>query len=358
MMTLPTDDVPPPPTSRGDSTAIVPVSSNKRVSTLANPSQSDLELHLLQTFAAYASQQLVHSYLTVKHVSRVTRFLANMTENLASRAGLVAIVRILFSQYMKIGHPYVQRVDDAMGKRVIDAVVRVLMLARQQPASHVQQTGILALEAGAGNTDNPDVSDEIVNATKLSYAERFQALLLGEVPRMEQVLIDARRQAEVDARAKVQEQTRLALPPVVMELKDFMPVGEVTRLKEENQEHLLEPSAEALHLHKQMEKLIREKQQLEQKLTDVHNYQKSERGQRFQDMEKELARKKLENTQMATDLRKNELLLNALTRKLKKKSRSQRGDNQSSMSMSAPPSPFPEKTSKNMHELKHNSSHA
>ncbi|KAF1790592.1 hypothetical protein JG687_00018788 [Phytophthora cactorum] len=352
MMTLPTDDeVPPPPSSRGGSTALVVMTDEPQDSMVASASQSDLELHLLQTFAAYAGQQLVQSYLTVKHASRVTRYLANMTESLASRSGLVALVRILFNQYMRLGHPFVQQVDDAMGKRVIDAVVSILMLAEQQPATHDKQPGILALEAGNKN-NSESVSDDLSAATKLSYGERFQALLLGEVPRMEQVLADARRQAEEEARAKAEEEARQAPSPVVMELKDFVPVDEVARLKEESKEQLLEASVEATRMRMQMTELTREKQRLEQRLTDVHNYQESERGRRFQGMEEELARTKLEANQKAHDLRKLELVVEALQRKHKKKSKSRKGDNQSNASESAPPSPVPEKTSKKLYESK------
>ncbi|EEY64835.1 uncharacterized protein PITG_15627 [Phytophthora infestans T30-4] len=353
MMTLPTDEVPPPPSSRGGSTALVVMADAPEDSMVANSSQSDLELHLLKTFAAYTGQQLVQSYLSVKHASRVTRYLADMTESLASRSGLVALVRILFNQYMRLGHPFVQQVDNAMGKRVIDAVVSVLMLAEQQPAAHDKQPGILALE-DESNDKSVAVSDDISATTKLSYAERFQALLLGEVPRMEQVLIDARRQAEEEARAKAEEEARQALPPVVMDLKDFVPLDEVARLTDESKEQLLEASMKTDRLRAQMKELTREKQRLEQRLTDVHNYQETERGQRFKDMEEELARTKLEANQKAHDLRKLELVVEALQRK-KKKSKSRKGDNQSNASDGAPPSPVPEKTSKKVYERKRSS---
>ncbi|KAL3657723.1 hypothetical protein V7S43_017296 [Phytophthora oleae] len=344
MMTLPTDEVPPPPSSRGGSTALVVMTDEPQSSdtlAVASANQSDLELHLLQTFAAYTSQQLVQSYMSVKHASRVTRYLADMTESLVTRSGLVAVVRILFNQYMRLGHPFVQQVDDAMGKRVIDAVVSILMLAEQHPSgSKDNQTGILALEAEASYNEG---NDDLSAATKLSYAERFQALLLGEVPRMEQVLIDARREAEAEAKAKAEAE---APPPVVMELKDFVPVDEVARLKEESKDQLNQVAQEAARLRAQMTELTREKQRLEQRLTDVHNYQESERGRRFQDMEEELARTKLEANQKAHDLRKLELVVEALQRKHRKKSKSRKGDNQSNASESSPPSPVPEKKSK------------
>ncbi|KAG6617605.1 Vesicle-fusing ATPase [Phytophthora cinnamomi] len=353
MMTLPADEVPPPPSSRGGSSSAALVlattddDGGAQSSTLvASASQSDLELHLLQTFAAFAGQQLLHSYLSVKHATRVTRFLADVTESLASRSGLAALVRVLFAQYMRLGHPLVQQVDDAMGKRVIDAVVAVLMLAEQQPASdkQQQQTGILALEAGS-SSDKNDAEEAEAAATRPSNVERFQALLLGEVPRMEQELLDARRQAQEEAQA---EAARRAPPPVVMELKDFVPVDEVARLKEQSKEQQQEAAQEAARLRAQMAELTREKQRLEQRLTDVHNYQESERGRRFQDMEEELARTKLEANQKAHDLRKLELVVEALQRKHRKKSKSssRKDDNQSNASESAPPSPVPEHRAK------------
>ncbi|KAE8881364.1 hypothetical protein PF005_g12687 [Phytophthora fragariae] len=348
MMTLPTDEVPPPPSSRGgsSSTALVLVTDDEDPQSsalVASASQSDLELHLLQTFAVYASQQLLHSYLSVKHATRVTRFLADVTESLASRSGLATLVRVLFSQYMRLGHPLVQQVDDAMGKRVIDAVVGVLMLAEQGD----KHTGILALEAESSSSE----------AARLSYAERFQALLLGEVPRMEQLLMDVQRQAQEEVLAKADEAARRAPLPVVMELKDFVPVDEVARLREENKEQLHEAAQEAARLREQMAELTREKQRLEQRLTDVHNYQESERGRRFQDMEEELARTKLEANQKAHDLRKLELVVEALQRKHRKKSKgsSRKGDNQSNASESAPPSPVPEHKSKKVYEGKRKS---
>lgn len=321
MMTLPQDEVPPPPSSRGGSTALALIDDHELVSA----SQSDLELHLLQTFAAFAGQQLAASYLSVKHASRVTKFLAEMTESLASKTGLASLVRLLFSQYMRLGHPLVQHVDDAMGKRVIDAVVSILLLAEQQTAD--KHTGILALEADPSCTESE---------AKLSYAERFQALLLGEVPRMEQMLLDARRQAREEA-----EEAARRAPPVVMDLEDFVPVDEVARLREENKQQLQDAAADANRLKAQLEELTREKQRLEQHLTDVHNYQESERGRRFQDMEEELARTKLEANQKAHDLRKLEIVVEKLQRRRKSKSASRKGDNQSNASESAPPSPEP-----------------
>ncbi|KAL4106226.1 hypothetical protein PRIC1_004280 [Phytophthora ramorum] len=346
MMTLPTDEVPPPPSSRGASTALMVLADEQQKdSTLAvaSASQSDLELHLLQTFAAYAGQQLVQSYVSVKHASRVTRYVAEMTESLACGSGLAALVRLLFNQYLRLGHPFVQQVDDAMGKRVIDAVVSILMLAEQQPRgdNQQQQQDILALEDGKVDVEAVDA------AIKLSYAERFQALLLGEVPRMEQELVAARHRAEEEA----------APPPVLMELKDFVPVDEVARLKEESKEQLQEAATEAARMRTQMTELTREKQQLEQRLTDVHNYQESERGRRFQDMEEELARTKLEANQKAHDVRKLEIVVEKLQRKQNKKkskSSSRKGDNQSNASESTPPSPVPEHKSK-IYEGKRNS---
>ncbi|KAE9094931.1 hypothetical protein PF007_g17582 [Phytophthora fragariae] len=73
-------------------------------------------------------------------------------------------------------------VDDFMG---IDAVAGVLMLATNRRASWRSRPR----EAAATRPG----------------CKRFQALLLGEVPRMEQVLMDARRQAQEEELAKVGE---------------------------------------------------------------------------------------------------------------------------------------------------------
>ncbi|KAE9010464.1 hypothetical protein PR003_g3073 [Phytophthora rubi] len=86
----------------------------------------------------------------------------------------------------------------------IDAVAGVLMLATNRRASW---------------RSRPRAA-----AAKRPGCKRFQALLLGEVPRMEQVLMDARRQARGGA-----GQGRRAPLPVMMKLKDFVPVDEVTR---------------------------------------------------------------------------------------------------------------------------------
>ncbi|KAF4325333.1 hypothetical protein JM18_000524 [Phytophthora kernoviae] len=287
---------------------------------------------------------------SVKHASRVTRYLADVTESLASRSGLAGLVRLLFNQYLRLGHPFVQHVDDAMGKRVIDAIVSILLLAEQQ--SEDKQTGILALEAGNNSDTVVDSCSSSAATPKLSYAERFQALLLGEVPRMEQMLADARRQAEEEAQANADEAARQAPAPLVMDLKDFVPMDEVIRLKEENKEQLRATSMEAVHMHNRLDDLTREKQRLEQRLTDVHNYQESERGRRFQDMEEELARTKLEANQKTHDLRKLEIVLQKLKSKRKSKSSSRKGDNQSNASESMPPSPE-QKLRQNKPETKH-----
>lgn len=61
-------------------------------------------------------------------------------------------------------------------------------------------------------------------------------------------------------------------PRIVMELEDVLPVDEVSRLKEESKEQLQEAMLEATRLRTQMTELTQEKQRLEQKLTNVHNY--------------------------------------------------------------------------------------
>ena len=218
MMTLPREEVTSLPSSPRASTALVVhdvVDNVDNNPSILNAWQSDLELHLLQTFGAFTSQRLMQSYRRIKHVSRVTHFIANMTEGFLSRSGLEALVHLLFHQYMKLGHPFVQQVDDAMGKRVLDAVVKILMLSEQQQQQSVYKTGSWAIEVDAGNNKkDAQVYDELSVVTKLSYAERFQALLLGEVARMKQVLIQARLQA-------LEEAAKRDPHPVVMELKDL-----------------------------------------------------------------------------------------------------------------------------------------
>ncbi|GLE01102.1 hypothetical protein PINS_up009915 [Pythium insidiosum] len=117
-----------------------------------------------------------------------------------------------------------------------------------------------------------------------------------------------------------------------MDLQDFVPKDEVRRLREKAREEQEEMQQALSELRAQLSALEREKQQLEQDLTDVHNYQESERGQRFQEMEEELARTKLEAVQKAHDLRKMELVIEALRKR--KKSKSSRSN-----AASDPPSP-------------------
>ncbi|DBA02815.1 TPA: hypothetical protein N0F65_006605, partial [Lagenidium giganteum] len=253
---------------------------------------TDLELHLLQSFGAFASDKLVSSYFYIKNSSRLAAFVANTTEAIVTKTGVVAVVEFLFGQYKKLGLPWVEYVDDAMGHRIIDAFVRILLLAKEQQAAEAD------VEAGKPQE------------ARLSYQERIQALLLGEVPRLEQLL------REMKDRESQQPQE---LPPVVMELKDFVPVEEVKRIREASREKLQEMQLELQATREQVNDLERTKQQLEQNLTDVHNYQESERGQRFRDMEEELARTKLEANQKAHDLRKMELVVEAFRKKRKSK---------------------------------------
>uniref|UniRef100_A0AAV1VFW8 Uncharacterized protein n=1 Tax=Peronospora matthiolae TaxID=2874970 RepID=A0AAV1VFW8_9STRA len=327
--------------------------------------QSDLELHLLQTFGAYAGHRLTQSYLRIKHLSRVTQYVADVTERVALRSGLVTLGQLLFRQYKRLGHPLVQHVDDAMGKRVIHALVRILMLSEQHPRP------VRALEAADSGSwkdheegvqeDDAKGLEELVDSVKLTYPERFQALLLGEVPRVEHELVQARRRAQVLALEREEEELEACVqaekdaaaaaqetePPVVMDLKDFVPLDEVVRLKDESKEQLQEAALEMAQLRAQMTELTREKQRLEQRLTDVHNYRESERGRRFQDMEEDLARTKLEASQKAHELRALELAFNELQQrkhKKKKRSRSRKTTtSQSNASEATLPSPQSEK---------------
>ncbi|CAI5742821.1 unnamed protein product [Hyaloperonospora brassicae] len=337
--------------------------------------QSDLELHLLQTFAAFAGHRLAQSYRWLKHSSRVTRYVANATERVVVRAGLLTLAQLLFRQYVRLGHPVVQHVDDAMGKRVIDALVSVLMLTEPQQTRHDSGADVLTLEAAASkrvsdhekscHDDDTSGFEELVTGVKLTYAERFQALLRGEVPRMEQALVQAHRRAQVlvlekeeeeeEARAQADKAAaREAEPPIVMELKDFVPLDEVVRLQDESKGQLQEAALETARLRAQLTDLVHEKQRLEQRLTDVHNYQESERGRLFQDMEEDLARTKLEASQKAHDLRALELVVEAMQerkRLKKRKSRSRKATtSQSNASEATLPSPQSERKAATHHQ--------
>jgi uncharacterized protein YhaN len=229
-------------------------------STALTAASSDLELRLLEAFVGFAGQQLVGVYLNVKNASRVTQFLGNTTERLLTATGVAAIVRFLFAQYKNVGGPLLGYIDDAMGKRVIDAVVGILLLSNEQS----EGDGSLSLEEGG--------------PIKLSREERLQALLRGDVPRLK-ALLDASYRSGHDAALAN------ASTPVVMELKDFVPIDELKELKEANREQVRELNQEMAALRSAMGELNKEKQRLEQRLIDVHNYCESERGHRFQDME-------------------------------------------------------------------------
>lgn len=222
---------------------------------------SDLELRLLQTFAAYAGHQLVDAYLAVKNTSRVTKFLGSTTETLLTVTGVTAVVRFLFSQYQRVGGPLLGYMDEAMGRRIIDSVVSVLLLAVEEDHEHEK---VLALESGG--------------SVKLSREERLQAMLRGEVPRLKALVDAAYRRGHEAGVASTPE-------PLVMELKDFVPIDELARVKDANREHVRELSHEMTALKSAMSELNKEKQRLEQRLIDVYNYRESERGQRFQEME-------------------------------------------------------------------------
>ncbi|KAI9907440.1 hypothetical protein PsorP6_003324 [Peronosclerospora sorghi] len=121
--------------------------------------------------------------------------------------------------------------------------------------------------------------------------------------------------------------------------------------REENKEQLEQALLEATTLRMQIAELAHEKQQLEQQLTDIHKYKDSEHGRRFQELEDELALTKLTSSQRAFELSKLEAVVQALTRKKKKKRKSHRGDSQYNASESLPPSTFAEKSPEGYHAL-------
>lgn len=236
---------------------------------------SDLELRLLRALG----DSLAGSYVAVKRSSRLTSAVATAAEDLATSSGLAALLARL--------QPWVQVVDDAVSKRVLELMVSVLLLADIQGDSRDEgQQGLLLLRDSAAQHpgDLEGGGDRYDAVGRLSHRERIRALLSGDLPRVQALLQDARRR-ELDAVMEQQRLEQAQLAPVVMELKDFVPVDEVKRIKDANRELLLEKQHEVTALREQLSALEREKQQLEQDLTDVHSYQASERGQRFQEME-------------------------------------------------------------------------
>ncbi|KAJ0394761.1 hypothetical protein ATCC90586_006087 [Pythium insidiosum] len=256
--------------SASTSTSTTSATSTTTTMTLQHPHKStmataDLELHVLQTFGQFAGDKLVASYLYLKGSSRVLGLLAATTEALVTKSGLVALVSYLFAQYQRLGHPLVAYVDEAMGRRIVDAFVAVLLLAHESSLSNQD------VEAGK-------------DPLALTFEERVQALLSGQVPRLSALLSEL-KEREAEAQLRAATATAPVAAPVVMDLQDFVPKDEVRRLRERAREEQEEMQQAMNDLRAQLSALEREKQQLEQDLTDVHNYQESERGQRFQEME-------------------------------------------------------------------------
>ncbi|KAF1313810.1 hypothetical protein FI667_g17001, partial [Globisporangium splendens] len=321
---------------------VVPMRKPQTTDALDSKRTSDLEVRLLHAFSEFAPDRLVHSYRYVKHSSRLATMVVNTTERILTRTGLVALVKMLFAQFQRVGHPWLQYVDEAMGDRIIDVFVGILLLAKEHEGEGTEREKALALF-------DDDLEKGALSATsslalgRLSYHERIHALLRGEIPRVD-ALLEASKRRELEAQQQAQASINAAAAArVVMELKDFVPVDEVKRMKETNKALVNEKTQEVVALRAQISALEREKQQLEQDLTDVHNYQESERGQRFVEMEEELARTKLEASQRAHDLRKMELVVEALRRKRRSKStKSEAG--KSTTTSDGPPSPRNEAT--------------
>uniref|UniRef100_K3X574 Uncharacterized protein n=1 Tax=Globisporangium ultimum (strain ATCC 200006 / CBS 805.95 / DAOM BR144) TaxID=431595 RepID=K3X574_GLOUD len=298
---------------------------------------SDLEVRLLHAFSEFALDRLVYSYRYVKHSSRLATLVVSTTERILTRTGLVALVKMLFAQFQRMGHPWLQYVDEAMGDRIIDVFVGILLLAKEHERESTEREKTLALFDG--DLEKGALSTSVSSALgRLSYHERIHALLHGELPRAD-ALLEAFERRAFEAQQQAQASINAAAEArVVMELKDFVPVDEVKRMKETNKALVNEKTQEVAALRAQISALEREKQRLEQDLTDVHNYQESERGQRFVDMEEELARTKLEANQRAHDLRKLELVVEVLRRKRKSKgTKSEAG--KSTTTSEGPPSP-------------------
>lgn len=249
-------------------------------------SAGDLELRLLRALGDVVHDSLASSFARLKRLSRLTRAAATAAEDFAANSRLVALVGGLVAHL----RPWVDVADDAVSKRVLELVVNVLMLAKVRSGCdgddnnggpHSQQ--LLLQDGAAGEAFWNVESGDCRALERLSHSERVRALLTGELPRLEALLEHVRRQ-ELDT---VMAQQRLEMAPaaIVMELKDFVPVEDVKRIKEANRELVLEKQLEVASLREQLSVQERERQRLEQALTDVHSYQESERGRRFQAME-------------------------------------------------------------------------
>ncbi|TYZ63536.1 hypothetical protein PybrP1_010176 [[Pythium] brassicae (nom. inval.)] len=285
---------------------------------------SDLELRLLRALGGFVGASLSGSFATLKRSSRLTNAAAAAAEDFAATSRLAAVVGGLVAQLQRAAQPWVAVVDDAVSQRVLELVVGILLLAKVR--GEVDTDGAAAQRQQLVLQDEAELVDVERGGSgapvgRLSHRERIRALLGGELPRLEALLQDARRR-ELEALAAQQRlelEAAAAPAPIVMELKDFVPVDEVKRMKDAARALVLEKQREAAALREQLGALECERQRLEQALTDVHSYQESERGRRFQEMEEELARTKLDANQKAHNLRTLEIVVETLRRKRKSK---------------------------------------
>jgi hypothetical protein len=183
-----------------DTTTTMKITSPSSRTIILAPTTSmdnNLELHLLQSFGSFAIDKIVNSYFYIKNWSRLLGFFANTTEKIVTKTGLISIVTFIYNQYRRLGHPWLEYVDDAMGKRIINVFVSLLFLAKEQDIQDCLENGQQQLH--------------------LTFQERIQALLQGEIPRLEQLLQEA-KQKEAQAMEKANEPA----PTIVMDLKDFV----------------------------------------------------------------------------------------------------------------------------------------
>lgn len=267
---------------------------------------SDLELHLLQSFGTFASSKIIETYVGLKNSSTLIRLFIKASETLVVRTGIYRLTSFFFRQYLRLSLPVIAYVDDAMGKRIIQAFVALLLHAT-------------ALEETEESVENGHLNDVKL---KLSLEERLQGLLQGDLPTIQRLLAHLQQQQQQEEHFH----QRLNPPPLplIMDLKDFVRVEDVRAIKETNDLMRNEQEQAILRLKQRCQSLEKEKQVLEQQLTDVHTYQETERGKQFQQMEEQLAHAKLEMNQKVYELRKLEIMHENVLQKQKTKRKTSR----------------------------------
>jgi hypothetical protein len=223
----------------------------------------DLELRLLQALSEYAGHAIVCTYATVKHSSRILGFVAASTETAVTKAGLVAIVRFFYNQYMALGHPLVRYVDDAVGRRVVATFVQILLAVEYQ-----QKAG----PHGALTANGEPL--------ELTFYERLQALLYGQVPRLQTLIMDLQaRGKDIESRP----------PAPTFNPEDYVPKEEFQRLRQEMFKSLAEKEHEVAELKGRAETAESARDQLEQDMKRTEDSRSAESLKLLIEKEHEIA---------------------------------------------------------------------